>query len=140
LIGSIEENVSLQPKVPENDGWQEIVHPTVSQHRGWPNLTLPAPPTFNPIVQDAPNHSPVQSFYTSKILNTEAHYAFDKGKSIATPSSPSNDSDKSVSSWMHLRDNCSHVISEINPKEFAQPKDNSRKLRGDNINQGRFAS
>jgi hypothetical protein len=27
-------HVSLQPKVPGNDGWQEIVHPTVSQHRG----------------------------------------------------------------------------------------------------------
>jgi hypothetical protein len=27
-------HVSLQPKVFENDGWQEIVHPTVSQHRG----------------------------------------------------------------------------------------------------------
>jgi hypothetical protein len=37
-------HVSLQPEVPENDGWQEIVHPTVSQHRGWPNLSLPPPP------------------------------------------------------------------------------------------------
>jgi hypothetical protein len=27
-------NVSLQPEVHENDGWKEIVHPTVSQHRG----------------------------------------------------------------------------------------------------------
>jgi hypothetical protein len=27
-------HVSLQPEVPENDGWQDIVHPTVSQHCG----------------------------------------------------------------------------------------------------------
>jgi hypothetical protein len=27
-------HVSIQPEVLENDGWQEIVHPTVSQHRG----------------------------------------------------------------------------------------------------------
>jgi hypothetical protein len=27
-------HVSLQLEVPENDGWQEIVHPAVSQYRG----------------------------------------------------------------------------------------------------------
>ena len=27
-------HVSLQPEVPKNDGWKEIVHPIVSQHRG----------------------------------------------------------------------------------------------------------
>jgi hypothetical protein len=27
-------HVSLQPKVLENDGWKEIVHPIVSQHHG----------------------------------------------------------------------------------------------------------
>ena len=26
--------VSIQPKVPENDVWKEIFHPTVSQHHG----------------------------------------------------------------------------------------------------------
>jgi hypothetical protein len=52
-------HVSLQPKVPKNDRWQEIVHQAVSQHRGWPNFSLPAPPPINLIVQDAPVHSPV---------------------------------------------------------------------------------
>jgi hypothetical protein len=73
-------------------------------------------------------------------LKTESHHAFDKGKAIAAPSSPSDDSDKSVSSQMHLRDDCSHVISEIKPKGSAQPKANSGKSRGDNNNQGRVAS
>jgi hypothetical protein len=41
---------------------------------------------------------------------------------------------------MHLRDDCSHVISEIRPKVFAQPKENSGKSRGENNNQGRVAS
>jgi hypothetical protein len=27
-------HVALQPKVPENDGWKEIVHPIASQHCG----------------------------------------------------------------------------------------------------------
>jgi hypothetical protein len=132
--------VSLQPEVPENDGWQEIVHPTVSQHRGWPKLTLPAPPPLNPIVQDAPNHSPIQSSHARKRLKTKSQHAFDKGKDNAAPSSPSVDSDKSMSSWMHLRDDCSHVINEINPKGSTQPKSILGKSRGDNNNQGRVAS
>ena len=49
-------HVSLQPEVPENDRWQEIVHMTISQQHGWPNLSLPAPPPINQIVEDAPIH------------------------------------------------------------------------------------
>jgi hypothetical protein len=98
-------HVSLQPEVPENDGWQEIVHPTVSQHHGWPNLSLPAPPPLvNPIAQVTPNHSPIQSSHASKRLKIKAHHAHDKGKDVVSPSSPSSDSAKSVSSRMHLRD------------------------------------
>jgi hypothetical protein len=73
-------------------------------------------------------------------LKIEAHHALDKGKSIVAPSSPSNGSDKSVSSQMHLRDDCSHVINEIRPKGSVQPKENSGKLKGDNNNQGNIAS
>jgi hypothetical protein len=51
-------HVSLQPELPKNDGWQEIFHPAVSQHHGWPNLSLPAPPPINQIVQATPVHSP----------------------------------------------------------------------------------
>jgi hypothetical protein len=133
-------HVSLQPAVPENGGWQEIVHLTVSQHRGWPNLSLPAPSPINHIAQDAPVHSPFWSSHASKKLKTNAHHALDKGKTIVAPSSPSNGSDKSVSSWMHLRDECSHVISEIRPKGSAQQKENSEKSKGDNNNQGKIAS
>jgi hypothetical protein len=78
--------------------------------------------------------------HARKRLKTEAHHALDKGKSIVSPSSPSNGSDKSVSSWMHLRDDYSHVISEIRPKVSAQPKENSGKSRGHSRNQGRVAS
>jgi hypothetical protein len=41
---------------------------------------------------------------------------------------------------MHLRDDCSHVISEINPKFFAQLKEFSGKSGDDNNNQGKVAS
>jgi hypothetical protein len=112
-------HVSLQHEVPENHGWQEIVHPAVSQHRGWPKLTFPSPPPLNPITQDSPNHSPVQSSHANKKLKIEAHHSFDKGKVVVAPSSLSEDSDKSVSSRMHLKDDFSHVISEINPKGSA---------------------
>jgi hypothetical protein len=114
---------------------------TVSQHRGWPNLSLPTPPPVNnQIFQATPAHSPVQSSHASKRLKTEARHALDKGKAIAAPSSPSNGSEKSMSSRMHLRDDCSHVINEIRPKGSAQPKENSGKSKGDNNNQGKIAS
>jgi hypothetical protein len=133
-------HVSLHPEVPENDGWKEIVHPIVSQHRGWPNLSLPSPPPINQIVQYSPSHSPVKSSHARKRLKIEAHHAPDKGKSIAAPSSPSNDSNKSVSSHMHLRDDFSYVISEIRPKGSTKPKENSERSKGDNNNKGNIAS
>jgi hypothetical protein len=73
-------------------------------------------------------------------LKTKAHHAPDKGKATVASSSPSNGSNKSVSSWMHLRDDYSHVINDIRPKGSAQPKENSEKLKGDNRNQGKIAS
>jgi hypothetical protein len=133
-------HVSLQPEVPQNDGWKEIFHPVVSQPRGWPNLSLLAPPPINQIVQASPVHSPVQSSHASKRLKIEAHHAPDKGKAIAAPSSPSNGSNKSMSSRMNLRDDLSHVISEIRPKGSAQPKANSERSKGDNNNKRRIAS
>jgi hypothetical protein len=95
---------------------------------------------FNPIAQDSPNQSPVKSSHAKKRLKTKAHHALDKGKSIVAPSSSYNGSHKSVSSQMHLRDDCSHVISEMRPKGSTQPKANSGKSRGDNNDQGRVAS
>jgi hypothetical protein len=69
-------------------------------------------------------------------LKIEAHHALDKVKSIVSPSSSSNGPDKSLSSWIHLRDDCSHVNSEIRPKGSPHPKENLGKSRGDNNNQG----
>jgi hypothetical protein len=132
-------HVSLQLEVPENDGWKEIFHLLVSQHRGWPNLSLHAPTPNKNIVQ-ATHHSPLQSSHARKRLKTEAHHALDKGKVIASRSSPSNGSDKSASSQMHLRDDFSHVINDIRPKGSAQPKVNSGKSMGVSINQGKIAS
>jgi hypothetical protein len=74
------------------------------------------------------------------MLKTEAHHDPDKGKAVATPSSPSNDSAKSVSSHMHLRDYYSHVINEIRPKGSIQPKANSERSKGENNNKGKIAS
>jgi hypothetical protein len=133
-------HVSLQPEVPEKNGWQEIVHLTVSQHFGWPNLSLPAPPPANQIAKYAPVYSPVLSSHARKGLKTEDHHALDKGKATAAPSSPSNGSDKSVSFRMHLRDDCSHMINEVRRKGSSQPKTNSKNSKGDNNNQENVAS
>jgi hypothetical protein len=78
--------------------------------------------------------------FSSKRLKTEAHHAPDKGKATTTPSSHSNDYDTSVSSCMHLRDDCSHVINEIRPKGSTQPKENLEKLKGDSSDKGKIAS
>jgi hypothetical protein len=102
--------------------------------------SLPAPPHVNQIFQVAPTHSPVQYSHGRKRLKTESHHALDKGKVIAAPSSPSNDFAKFVSSRMHLRDDCSRVISEIRPKGSTQSQENSEKSKGDSSNKGKIAS
>jgi hypothetical protein len=63
----------------------------------------------------------------------------DKGKVVVAPSSPSSELAKFVSSCMHLRDNCSHVISEIKPQGSTQPKDNSGKSKRDSSNKWKIA-
>jgi hypothetical protein len=134
-------HVYLQPGVPKNDGWQKIFHPTISHHRGWTNLSLPPPPPpVNPNDQFSTAHSPIQSSHARKRLKIEARHVHEKGKAVAAPSSPSSDSAKLVSSRMHLRDDCSHVISEIKPQGSTQPKANFGKSKGDKNNKGRIAS
>jgi hypothetical protein len=134
-------HVSLKLEVHENDGWHEIVHPTVSHHHGWPKFSLPPPPPpVNPNAQISPTHSLVQSSHANKRLKTKVHHVHDKGKADVTPSSPSSDSTKSVSSRMRLRDDCSRVISEIEPQGSTQPKAISGKSKGDNNEKGIFAS
>jgi hypothetical protein len=133
--------VSLQLEVHANDGWQEIVNPNVSHHRGWPNMSLPLPPPVNPNVHIACADSPVQSSHASKRLKTDVPQPVqDKGKTTASPSSPSNDSSKFVSSRMHLKDDCSHVINEIQPQGSNQPRATSEKSKGNNNEKRKIAS
>jgi hypothetical protein len=85
-------------------------------------------------------HSPVQSTHASKWFNTNVPHVQDKGKAPTSPSSPSNDSSKSVSSCMNLKDDCSHVISEINPQGSNQPKSISGKSKGENNDRRKISS
>jgi hypothetical protein len=133
-------HVSMQLEVPANDGWQEIVNLTVSHHRGWPNLSLPPPPPVNPNVQIALVHSPIQSSHASKRLKTDVPHVQDKGKFFSSPSSPSNDSSKSMSSRIHLKDDCSHVVNEIQPQGLNQPWANSKKSKVDNSDKRKIFS
>jgi hypothetical protein len=85
-------------------------------------------------------HSPVQSSHASKMLKTDVPHVQYKIKVVSSPSSPSNDSSKSVSSRMHVKDDCSHVISEIQPQGSNQPRATSGKLKGDNNDKRKIVS
>jgi hypothetical protein len=115
---------SLEP--PANDGWQEIVHQPVVHHHGWPTVSFPLPPPplpINPNAQVDRVVSPVQSSHASKRLKTDVPKPeLDKGKGVANPSKSSKDSSESVSSHLHLKDDCSHVINAIHPQGSHQLK------------------
>jgi hypothetical protein len=134
-------HVSLQPEVPANDSWKEIVNQSISHHRGWPTMSLPLPPPINPNVQIACVVLPVQSSHASKRLKTDIPQPMqDKGKSTTSPSSPSTDSSKYVSSHLHLKDDCSHVINEIQPQGSNQPQATSENSKGNNSVKRKIAS
>jgi hypothetical protein len=85
----------------------------------YPLLHLP----INPNAQDDHVVSPVQSSHASKRLKTDVPKPeLDKGKGVATPSKSSKDSSESVSSHLHLKDDCSHVISAVHPQGSHQLK------------------
>lgn len=74
-------HMSLQREVPTNDGWQEIVNPSVSDHRDWSTMSLHFPPLVNPNVQIAHVVSQVQYSHASKRLKTDIpQHVQDKGK------------------------------------------------------------
>jgi len=116
----------MQPKLPTNDGWKEIVHQPIVHHHGFPiaSLSLPPPPlpkNKNPKVDHGV--SPVNSPHASKRLKIDVPKPEqDKGKGVATTSKSSKDSFESVSSLLHLKDYFSHVISAVQPQGSNQPK------------------
>jgi hypothetical protein len=115
--------VSLQPEVPINDGWKEVVQQPVVHHHGWPIvlLPLPPPPPLNQHAQVDHVISPVQSSHARKRLKTAIpELTTDKGKKVASPSKSSKDSSESVTSHAHQNDVQSHVISEIHPLVVAK--------------------
>jgi hypothetical protein len=67
-------HVSMQPELPTNDGWQEIVHQPTAHHHGWPTMSLPLlPPPLpkNPNPQAHHVVSPMQSSHADKRLKTD---------------------------------------------------------------------
>jgi hypothetical protein len=104
-------------------------------------MSLPLLPPINPNVHISHADSPIQYSHASKRLKIDIPQPMqDKEKTISSPSSPSNDSSKFVSSRMNLKDDCSHVISEIQPQASNQPQDTSGKSKGDNNEKRKFAS
>jgi hypothetical protein len=100
-------------------------------------MSIPLPPLVNPNVQIIHVVLPIQSPHVSKRLKIDIPQPVqDKGKEVSSPSSPSNDSSKYVSPHMHLKDDCSHVIGEIQPQGSNQPQATSEKSKG-NISEKR---
>jgi hypothetical protein len=103
-------------------------------------MSFPLPPPVNPNVHIS-HVSPVQSSHASKRLKNDIPQPVqDKGKLVSSPSSPSNDSSKSVSSQMHLKDACSHVVNEVQPQGSNQPQDTSENSKGNNSGKRKIAS
>jgi hypothetical protein len=104
-------------------------------------MSLHLPPPINPNVYISHVVSPVQSSHASKRLKIDIpQLVQDKEKAVASPSSPSNDSLKYVSSCLLLKDDCSHVINEIQPQWSNQPQATSKKSKGNNSEKGKIAS
>jgi hypothetical protein len=75
----------------------------------------------------------MQSSHASKRLKTDVPKPEqDKGKGVATPSKSSKESSESVSSHLHLKDDCSHVISAVQPQGSNQPKAATEISKEDN--------
>jgi hypothetical protein len=108
------------PKPPTNDDWQEIVNQPASHRRGWPTISLPLlppPPPINPYAQISHVVSPMQSSHASKRLKTNVPQPMlDNEKVMVPPSNPSKESSNYVSSRLHLKYECSHVINVIQPQ------------------------
>jgi hypothetical protein len=133
--------VSLQPEVPANDGWKEIVNQPISHHHGWPTMSFPLPPPINPNAHISRVVLPVQSSHASKRLKNDIlQHVQDKGKAVASPYSPSIDSSKYVSSRLHLKDDFSHVINEIHPQGSNQPRATSKNSKGNISEKGKIAT
>jgi len=83
----------------------------------------PPPPPLNPNAQADRIVSHIQSSHASKRLKTTMPESkIDKGKGEANSPKSSENSSKSISSHIHIKDNLSHVISEIHPQGSNQPK------------------
>jgi hypothetical protein len=136
-------HVSIRPEPPTNDGWKVIVHQPVFHHLSWPTTSfpLPPPPLKNQVSQVDPDVSPVQSSHASKRLKIYVlEHVQDKGKRISTPSDSSKESSKIVSSHLHLKDDCSHVISAVQPQGFNQSKATTEKSKGGSSEKRKNAS
>jgi hypothetical protein len=125
----------MKPEPHTNDGWQDIVHQPVFHHHGWPTVSFPLPPPpppKNQISQVDHIVSLVQSSHASKRLKTDVPKPVqDKGKGVATASKSYKESFESVSSRLHLKNYCSHVISTVHPKGSNQPKASTERSKGD---------
>jgi hypothetical protein len=133
--------VPLHSEFPTNDGWQDIVNQLVSHHHGWPIMSFPLLTPINPNTQIVHAISPVHSSHASKRLKIDIlQPSQDKGKTTSSPSSPSIDSSKSMSSYLHLKDDYSHVINEIQPQGSNQPRATSEKCKGNNSEKMKIVS
>jgi hypothetical protein len=117
-------HVSLQPKVPVNDGWEDIVQHAPVHHGGWPTVSLPLQPPPPP-KQHVQQISSIKSHdHSSHGIRRLKEYILEtktsKGKKIATHSESSHWSSQSVTSHAQHANDHSHVFTEVNPEASNQ--------------------
>ena len=78
--------------------------------------------------------------YSNKRLKTEAYYASVKERATTAPPASLDNSGKFVSSHLHWKDVCSHMINKMRLEDSTQPKAGSKGLKYDSINKGKIAS
>jgi len=78
--------------------------------------------------------------YSNKRMKIEGYYTSVKDKVATSPSTSSDNSGKSVSSYMHWKDDLSHMMNKMRLKYSTEPKAGSKGLKYDITNKGKIAS
>jgi hypothetical protein len=78
--------------------------------------------------------------YSNKRLKIKAYYTSVKEKATTSPSASSDNSGNSVSSHLHWKDDCPHMIRKMRLEDSTQPKAGSKGLKYYSISKRKIAS
>jgi hypothetical protein len=134
-------HVSLQPEVPENDDGKRLFTQQSPNIVAGPICLYLLLLHWLTQMSKFPLHTHLYSLPTQeRDSKPKPTTRMIKEKLLLPPPLPLVIQPNLFHPCMHLRDDFSHVISEIKPKGSTQPKANSENSKGDNNNKGKIAS